>query len=230
MAKVSIKVIGSRALNPVADKRIKKHASILIYFKNKKIQIDAGNPNIEKPDILLITHAGYSHSDHIKNIKEYKKCQIFTAKNVAPDLAKKISEFKILDYKYQDVAGLKVMPFKVEHGRVQAVGYRIKIGKKVMVYLPDFGSFQGASKYFKNVDLLFLDSSTFSRDIARADYTIHKSIKNSLKFLKGNKLLPKKLYLIHIGRTLMPIDEKIKELKKICKNIDYCYDGKRVKL
>ncbi len=216
---MQIKIIGARALNSIADKRIIKHASARFCGRGNCLQIDAGNEFSGPARNFLITHL---HSDHIAKIGTIPKdSKVFVPDKSFADYlsAKTRATMQIIKpEKKTKIEDFMVTAFPVRHSsHTKTFGYRVETGDKAIVWLPDFRRLSGSLKYFRNLDILFLGASCFERNINHgrsAEYG-HQSIINSLKILRQNSIKPKKVVLIHIGRQLCPLNEKLKILHEM---------------
>ena len=231
-----IKIIGARALNPIEDKKVKKHASAIFYHQNKSLQIDIGNKSTQAVDYLVITHL---HSDHVGQIKTvsaktkilapHKSFQEF----IGLKIKRPVRLFK--SQKFLKLNDFEILAFKVNHSKhTKAFGYLVKSENKTCLWLPDFRNLDGCLKYFKNLDALFIGASTFSRPInshGNRHYG-HLDIITTLKVLKQNKLQPKRIYLMHLGRRLPPVPEKVAQLKLMFPKfkIEAVFDGQTIKI
>jgi len=216
---MQIKIIGARALNPIADKKIVKHASVQLCSRGQCLQIDTGNEFSGSARQILITHL---HSDHVGAIGSIpENSQVFVPDKSFADYLSAKTRAAIQIIKPEEktkIEDFMVTAFPVRHSsHTKTFGYRVEAGNKAIVWLPDFRRLSGSLKYFRNLDILFLGASCFERNINHgrsAEYG-HQSIINSLKILSQNRIKPKKVVLIHIGRQLCPLNEKLKILHEI---------------
>lgn len=215
---MKVRIIGSRALNPIGSNKIKKHASAIFYSSGVALQIDCGSRSSCPADYLVITHL---HADHVGQIKSVKK----SVKIFVPH--KSFQKFLLEEYDRQSVLlpkgkemGLqkfKISAFRVQHSRnTAAFGYVISADKKRCLWLPDFRHLRGCLEYFKNLDALFIGASTFDQPIntCAGNKCGHLPIIATLRILRRAKIKPKKIFLIHIGRRMMPLEKKVKILAK----------------
>lgn len=203
-------------------------ASIAIKHKDKTLVTDAGPDFFRQikreniiPDSILLTH---SHPDHIAALKKRAfQIPVYASKSTWTELPQKISDNcqnkkTLLLEKELNLAGLKIIPFKVDHSdRVKMVGFKIN----GFVYIPEQRNLtKSAEKYMKGAKILVLDGAIMDRDL-----NVHSSIKTKLKWLK--KLNPKKVYFTNIGRNTAKRSHKelINYLKNQDSKIDVFYDG-----
>lgn len=232
-----IKIIGARALNPIESKYAKKFASAVFISGNKSVQIDAGNKLTFKPDLLLITHIHEDHMGQIKTAFKGTKCCV-PAKEFIKKLLKLNKNLAYCFFEPQkpfNFYNFKITAFPVIHSKyTKTFGFRIEAENKKIVWLPDYRRLEGTLKYLENLDILFIGASTLSRNIVHrnADITGQLAIKNTLKILRNNKIYPRKIMLMHLGKTMAPVPEKIKYLQKLYPmfEIGFCYDNMRINL
>lgn len=231
---MKVRIIGARALNPIGDNKIRKHASAIFYSHNLSLQIDCGSRSLWPADFLLITHL---HSDHIGQIKSIRKSvRIYVPHKSFQDfLAQKYGResFLFAKEKKTELGCFKVLAFRVQHSRnTAAFGYLLQADKKNCLWLPDFRHLPNCLKYFKNLDALFIGASTFDQPIntCQDNKCGHLPIRTTLKILRRKKIKPKQIYLIHLGRRMVPLEDKIKMLKKEFSEfkINFAYDGEEI--
>lgn len=220
---MKVKIIGSRALNPIADKRIKKHASAVFVVPGNNLQIDIGNKFSNLADYLLITHLHSDHAGKIKTVPDFVK--IFVPhRSFQKLIAKKFGTKTYLFPASHEVkiGKFQILAFLVQHSKTtKTFGYLIKSNKKSCIWLPDFRSLNRCLKYFKNLDALFIGASTFDRPInSNSKKYGHSAIVTTLRVLKQQGIKPKKIFLIHLGRRLVPITLKVKILRKMFPEFD----------
>lgn len=225
-----IHILGSRALNPVDDPKIKLHSSIAIVVCGKYIQFDAGNPQKDtkvKPVALFITHA---HPDHIGHIEDFTDIPVYAIEDVwnHVDPKKFANAIPLRMNEPITIAGMIIEPFKVEHSKkVETCGYLIHDNQRKISYVPDVIRLTPeAKKCMKDNDIWFIDGSSYTRDIVNEDYG-HASIKTVMEWAK--ELKPKAIYFLHIGKdTVAHKQEALEYAKKIVPQSHICQDGMMV--
>lgn len=192
------------------DKRLR--SAILI---NKKILIDAGPDikkqlsasQIEKLEIVLITH---DHQDHIGGIKDLLRAR----KNLRILRLHPGQHFKLL--------GIDIYAFRVRHSNmIPTVG--VEVGQ--VIYLPDTLDLDTAEKYLKETKVAILDGSMLGRNFAG-----HLAIDEIIGRTKGMKNL-KKIYFTHNGHTKKTHKEMDKLVKTLGdKRYNIAYDGLEIEV
>jgi ribonuclease BN (tRNA processing enzyme) len=160
-------------------------SSYLIESKNNALLIDLGFGSITnlkkvlsplKIHNILITH--YLHADHIidliellwvkKILKEKNQLNVFGPKGINSFINKMLElfpelnlEFKLkikeLEYNKFNLFDFCIESKPVKHANIAALGYRIKLGKKVIVYSGDTEATETLIDLSKNADILILD-------------------------------------------------------------------------
>jgi L-ascorbate metabolism protein UlaG (beta-lactamase superfamily) len=230
-------IIGSKGLVPIKSQKAKKYTQCRIVSGKNNITIDAGNIFKHSTELVLITHL---HEDHIDNFHTVPKGTFVWAphKSFIPILRKINPRVKlnlIVPGKTTKYKKFKIIPFEVQHSSTsKTYAFRIEAEGKKIVWAPDFRNLIGNSKYLKNLDYLFINSSSLKKDIVHKNEKRHgqQSIINTLKWLEDQNIYPKKIYTIHYGLGMSPLDVKINYLKKLfpSQNINYGYDGKIITL
>ncbi len=228
-----IEIIGARASNPIGSNIIRKHASIKFQSQGKVLQIEIGNSFEPPADYLLFTHLHDDHAGKLdtlpSHIPIYAPAKSF--QKFIQDKQKSAIYFKpeIL----HSIEPFKILAFPVRHSRhTRAFGYRVEAEGKAFVWLPDFRRLLGVLRYLKNLDILFIGASCWKRHITHRNHENygHMAILTTLKTLKQNHIRPKQIILIHLGKQLMPIEEKIALLRQKFPDfsIDYGFDGEKI--
>lgn len=245
---MQIKIIGARALNPIGHKKIQKHAAVWLKSGKISLQIGAGNVIKRQPDLLLITHL---HSDHIKKIHTAPQGTLVGVPD--REFIKKLERHSNLEFQYFPLhkpvtfGDFNIIAFEVPHSKhTRTFGYLIttflrgrtwlgQVRPQRIVWLPDFRKFTGVLKYFKDLDILFLDGSTFEKDVDvryGKKWGGHMAVTKALTVLRQAKLKPRQIILIHLGKTMMPIKDRMTHLKNLFPefNLDYAWDGREMNL
>lgn len=233
---MTIKIIGARALNPIQSKLVRKFTCGEVKSGKTVLRIDAGVKAPGRPNLQLITHLHLDHFGrigalpkgtqvcvpHKEFVKKLQKHQHLKVKRVRPQQPFQFGPFKIT-------------PFKVFHSKhTPAFGYRIESEGKAVLWLSDFRRLKGATKFFKNLDALFIGAAALKRDITHADHEKygHMAITKTLAVLRRNHLKPKQIYLIHLGRGLAPLAARVQYLCQMFPyfKIDFAWDGRVIKI
>ena len=212
---IKLEIIGAKAnwSRSFSAKGFKKFTSCF-FETDYKFQIDAGNAwDKRKIDYLLITHL---HKDHIAKIESYPKKVVFCLPSEKfRKTIPKGDRILLLD-KASKIGKTRIRPFLVHHSKTSLTyGFKIIFRSASFIWLPDYFSPFDFS-IFKNANYYFLGASSLKKDILHRGYlTGQKSIFHFLKQLEKRKLFPKKkIYLIHLGLTMFPLQDKIEWLRK----------------
>jgi len=223
-------IIGTKGFAPIKESGVKKYTQCRIVSGKNNITIDAGNVFKHPANLVLITHLDESH---LTNFHTVPKGTLVWAphRSFIPILRKMNPRVKlnlIRPSKTTKYKKFKITPFRVLHNaRSKTYAFRIEAENKKFVWAPDTSSFIGTSKYLKNLDYLFLDSSSLKKNRKK-----HQSLINSLSWLKSQEIYPKKIFTIHYGIGMTPLKSKIKFAQKSFPgyNVNSTYDGKLIKL
>jgi len=177
---------------------------------NRKILIDATpdilkeltKTQIEKLELVLITH---DHSDHCGGIKDILK--------IKPNL--EIVRLKPgQHFKWE---GIEFYAFKVMHS-LSIVTVGLEMGP--VVYIPDVNNLITATKYFKESKIAILDGSVINRSTLG-----HLAINEIIAQTKNLRNL-RKIYFSHNGHTKRTHKEMVKTVKALGdERYSLAYDG-----
>ncbi len=219
---MKLKILGCLGYMPWKDKRRMNFTSCQFENEGKLFQIDIGNEfKGKKLDYLLISH---THHDHIGSFGTQPK----NTKVLIPSLSflDKLEE-RDPQFKWQlikgslNLSGLTINPFPVLHSSTSLTyGFKIK-SDKTFVWITDYMRFLNYSYILDKVDTLFLGASTLKTPI------VHKGLNHGqmpvftmLTKISKMKNPPKKIYLLHYGLAMSPIEVKVNFLKKTFTNLD----------
>lgn len=224
--------LGSKGEIEEKSKNHRYHSSLLITHKRFKLLIDYGEIhkyklNKIKPNVILITHA---HPDHAFGLKEGTNIPVYSTRESYKSIKKfPVKNFRIIkiNKKFQ-LNGFEIIAYKVIHSiRCPAVCYKIKVGKKIIVYAPDLIDIIKKGNVLKNVDFYIGDGSIFSRSLIRRKGKKlfgHSSIKTQINWCK--KFGIKKIFFTHFGKEIIKNEKEIKsKVKEIAENVEFAYDG-----
>lgn len=211
-------------------------ASILVETEGKKILIDCGpdfrwqmlSNRIEHLDAVLITHEHYDHVGGLDDLRPFcreKGVDIYAEDYVAEAIRTRIP-YAFRAHKYPgvpklelhpvplhpfEVAGVRIIPIRVMHGKLPIYGYRI--GN--MAYLTDVKSIpEEEYARLEGLDVLVLDA------LRAEPHPSHESLGEALAQVE--RIRPKETYLIHMSHRIGLHALVEKELPP---HIHYAYDG-----
>lgn len=214
-----LKFLGTKGYVEEKNKKHKRHSSLLITYRKKKLLIDwgldwYGRLNSINPDWILITHA---HPDHAFGLKEGTPKAVYAAwstykflrKFALPNL-KKIK--KNIPFK---LGPFKIMAYSVIHSiKAPAVGFRITAAGKTLAYNPDLIFIKNRRKIFKDLDLYIGDGSSVTRPMVRRKENKlfgHSSIRTQITSCKKFKI--RQAIFTHFGKEAIGMGEKKLEKK-----------------
>ncbi len=226
---IKLLFLGTKANIEESSKKHKYNSSFLIEYKKFKILIDYGllhknNLNKIKPNVIMITHV---HPDHYtwteRNIKtnipiyltkETLKYGKFKPKNYK--IIKPGKKFKIKDF--------TILPFKVLHSIIcPAIGFKIIVNKKSIIYTGDLVDIINKNKILKNVDYYIGDGSCIKANLVRKKGNKifgHARISTQINWCKEYEI--KNIIFTHLGKETI---KKEKDFKKKHPKIIFAYDG-----
>ena len=194
--------------------------------------------NVSKLDAVVYTHF---HADHVNGIDDLRMVAI-NVKKIIPIWADHKTEKKLkrsFNYifnttegsKYPPILNLNIIksffkisglggdvnfiPFKVNHGEINALGFKIEN----IAYIPDVLDIpQKTFSLLKNLDVLIIDA------LRRAPHPSHTHLEKTLSWIE--RLNPKISYLTNMHSDL-DYDEVMKEIPK---NVFPSFDGLEIEL
>lgn len=209
------------------DKRLR--TSALVQSKGVNIVIDVGpdfrqqmlNNPIERLDAVLITH---EHNDHVIGLDDIRPfyfrqkegIQYYASEKVFHELqirfpyafdknpypgAPKITMQYLTPLTPFKVKNMEIIPFKVNHGRLEVICFRIKN----LAYITDASAIPSESmKALDGIDTLIINA------LRKTPHYSHFSLKQALMII--DQLKPRKSFLTHISHFLGSTEEIQKEL------------------
>jgi len=230
---IRLNFLGTRGFIEEYTKQHKYHSSVIIEYKNFKLMIDHGIKSrpLKKlnPDAILITHA---HPDHYiwaeKNAES--KTPVYTSKKTFEYGKFKPKNYKIIKSGKKFKVGLfTILPYKVIHSLIcPAIGFRISVNKKVIIYNPDLIEILNKNKILKKIDCYIGDGSCIRANLVRkrgGNFFGHARIATQINWCK--KFGIKNIIFTHIGKETL---RKEKEFKEKCPGIIFAYDGMKIKI
>ncbi len=201
------------------DKRLRASAVVML-DNGKNLLIDcgpdfrtqileAGAPSLEA---MLITHSHYDHTGGIDDLRPYCKggrhFPTYCEHNVADDLRQRnpwsfakvlypgVPTFAIQEIeagKAFDVAGVEVMPLRVEHGKLPIIGFRIgRLG-----YVTDCKTMpQATIDALRGVDTLVINA------LRHKEHPTHLSLSQAIDIIR--QINPRQTYLTHLSHDMGP--------------------------
>lgn len=207
-----------------------KYQSSLLLIKNKfRLLIDFGVLHkypLEKikPNAIIITHA---HPDHYlwtkKNLET--KIPIYLTKETFNYGKFKPKNYKIIKPNKKFKLGpFSILPYKVLHSiRCPAIGFKISVEKKTLIYNPDLVDIINKNKILKNIDYYIGDGSSIQANLVRKKENKifgHARITTQINWCKKAEI--KNIIFTHLGKESI---KKEKEFLKKNPEIIFAYDG-----
>lgn len=233
---MKVKIIGSRAANPIGSRKVQKQTSVRFFDGKDCFQIDVGNTFKKENDKVTRIFITHLHNDHVCKINSVLRDIVINVPNST--FNKKLrnktkAKIEIISPRKKfKVGSFSVMPFNVKHSKnTKTYSYRICHHGKCVVWMSDFRNLRSCLKYFKGVDVIFLEASTFKKHIGDEGGG-HMAVIRSLEILRQRKVKPKKLFLTHLGKSMQPLDEKMKILRDMFPkfNLEAVCDGQVIRI
>ncbi len=220
---MKIKFEGTRGEIEEYSRKHRHHSSLLVEEGKFKLLIDHGVKTCSleriKPDAILITHA---HPDHFAwtkknlqtNIPIYLTRQTFNYARFKPqnyNFIKPNKKFKLGPF--------TILPYKVIHSiRCPALGFKVSLNHKSLIYNPDLIDIVNKNKILKNVSLYIGDGSSIRSNLVRRKNNKlfgHTRIQTQINWCRKYKI--SNVIFTHFGKEALSFgDKKLeKKLKQI---------------
>lgn len=223
------------------DKRLR--VSVLVEWEDYAFVIDCGpdfrqqmlTNHVPRLDGILYTHEHNDHTAGLDDIRPFYFRQgaisIYAQEEVVNALRQRFSYIFTIENKYPSapdlhvnlidenpffIEGLKIIPIKVMHGRLEVFGYRIGD----FSYITDAKTVADEEvEKLKGTKILVVNALRIE------PHPTHFNLEEALEFVK--KVNPEKAYFTHISHKLGFHDEVEKQLPK---NVFLAYDNLKIEL
>lgn len=226
--------LGTRGEIEESSKKHKYQSSLLLTKNKFRLLIDYGvihKYKLEKikPDVVLITHA---HPDHYiwtkKNLET--KIPVYLTKETFNYGKFRPENYKIIKPgKKFKIGPFTILPYRVLHSiRCPAIGFKISINKKVLIYNPDLVDIVNKDKILKNADCYIGDGSCIKANLVRrkGDKIFgHARITTQMNWCRKAGI--KNIIFTHFGKESI---RKEKQFKKEHPELIFAYDGMNMKV
>lgn len=227
------------------SKSRRTRSSLLLEKRRANLLIDCGpdflyqvkREKIKKIDAVILTHLHADAAGGLGQLDRWldKPVFVYTEKVNAARLLKKYKKLKYIKFQFFDIGrvfricGFAISARRVRHGLTPGfptVGYIIdnKLG-----YISDVGEIPESNlKYFKNLDVLFLDAAMWFGKGMKGHLNAGQAI------ALGKILRPKKLILTQIGHGFPPYERARREIARQARTAGFGgqvvlgFDGLRV--
>lgn len=164
--------IGTRGEIDLRSRRHRRHTSLLVSYRRKRVMVDCGEDWIDRvrrvaPHAIVLTHA---HPDHAWGLKRGAPCPVYAT----AETWKLIADYPI-DRRMTirpraplEVQGISFEAFPVEHSlRCPAVAYRVTAGEATVVYAPDLVYIVERAAALADVQIYIGDGASLTRPLIR---------------------------------------------------------------
>ena len=207
---IELKFLGTKGEIEESSKIHQYHSSMLIIQDNFRLLIDYGELHKYelskiKPDAILITHAHPDHyiwtkKDYITNIPIYMTKKTFDYGKFKPNNPKIIKEEKLFH-----IGPFKILGYNVIHSiRCPAVGFKIFVDKKKLVYNPDLIDIINKERILNKVDYYIGDGSCIMANLVRKKGEKlfgHTRITTQINWCKEKGI--KNILFTHLGKETL---------------------------
>jgi phosphoribosyl 1,2-cyclic phosphodiesterase len=169
---MKIKFLGTRGYIKLCSLQHRRHSSLLLTHKGKKIMIDCGTDWLGmigsiSPDAIFISHA---HPDHAWGLAGGADCPVYATEESWSAMANFPLDTRrmVPPRKPVEIHGFSFEAFPVIHSiRAPAVGYRISAGRASSFYVPDVIDIVDRKAALSGIRLYVGDGAALVRPIVR---------------------------------------------------------------
>lgn len=233
--------LGTRGYIEESSSLHRMHSALLLVYRGKRLLLDAGQTWLGhlkrlKPNWIAITHA---HPDHSFALAEGTTVPVYVSASSHALLKHyPVTRFRI----FREGAILRLGPFRVRpyavvHSiRAPAVGFRISVARKTLVYNPDIISIPEESKILTGVDIYIGDGASLTRPLVRRRGQAlfgHTTVRAQLHWCARNGI--RRAYIVHCGKQLVQmrpetLQSRVKELAGPTVRATVAHDGMTIRL
>lgn len=206
--------LGTRGYIDARTRRHRRHSSLLVEYRGRRLLIDCGEDWLGKldeiaPQRIFVTHA---HPDHARGLRAGAGCPVHATTETWEGMADyPIDRRETVRPRERDnVLGMTVEAFPVVHSlRAPAVGYRIAAGAAEIFYVPDVIDIQDRGAALGGIDIFVGDGATMTRSmVRRRDHKLfgHTTIRAQLGWCVENSV-PCAVFT-HCGSEIVNGDER----------------------
>lgn len=217
------------------DKRLR--TSLLLEAEGSRILFDCG-PDFRQQmlgfpfaplDAVFLTHEHYDHTGGIDDLRPFGAfgdVHVYAAPDCAAHLEERLP-YCFAEHKYPgvpriclhrlrphvpvSVGKLRVVPFRVMHGRLPILAFRVGS----LAYITDMKTFpEEEAPYLEGIDLLVVNA------LRHTSHNTHQSIEDAVAFARRTGA--RRTYLIHMGHNAGLHSESPRFLPP---GISFAYDG-----
>ena len=209
--------LGTRGEIGSKNRRHRRHTSLEVSYRGRRIIVDAGEDWLGRlddlsPRAIVVTHG---HPDHAFGLKEGAPCPVWATE----DGWEEMEEYPIPGDErhlvrtrepFEPVEDIVFEAFSVEHSiRAPAVGYRITAGVVTIFYSPDLVYIHERGEALAGCSLYVGDGATMKRSFVRKmdDHLVgHAPVYDQLGWCEKEGV--PRAVITHCGRQIVEGDER----------------------
>lgn len=209
--RLTLRFCGTRGYIEESNPLHRMHSALLLIYGGKRLLLDAGESwtgklDRLKPDWIAITHA---HPDHAFALKGGTNAPTYVTRQTHALLRDYPVPFRIIEPGRAFRAGpFRVEAYDVVHSiRAPAVGFRIRVAGKTIVYNPDIVSIPDEARVLSGVDIYVGDGATLTRPLVRrrGDALFgHTTVRAQLGWCTRHTI--PRAYIVHCGKQLVEME------------------------
>lgn len=209
-----VQFLGTRGYIEESSRLHAMHSALMFVYRGKRLLLDAGETWRGRlreldPHWIAITHA---HPDHSFALAEGTNVPVYVSA-ASYDLLKRypVKKFRVFeDGETLRLGPFRVRPYSVVHSiRAPAVGFRVAVARRVVVYNPDVISIPHETDVLDGVDTYIGDGASLTRPLVRrrGDALFgHTTVRAQLTWCKRNAIPV--AYVVHCGKQLVEMDPR----------------------
>ena len=164
--------LGTRGNIEARTDRHRRHTSLEVSYRGKRVMIDCGGDwrgelDELRPGAVILSHA---HPDHAFGLKDGAPCPVYATEEAWEQIADYPLEQRhtVRERRAVEIEGIGFEAFGVEHSlRAPAVGYRVSAGRVRIFYAPDLVYIHQRAAALEDVDLYIGDGASLDRSLVR---------------------------------------------------------------
>jgi glyoxylase-like metal-dependent hydrolase (beta-lactamase superfamily II) len=238
---VKIHFFGTRGYIEESSRLHRMHSALLLSFAGKRLLLDAGETWSGRigeldPNWIAITHA---HPDHAFGLRGGTGVPVYVT-SVTRRLLRgfPLSRLRTLTAgRWQAIGPFRVLAYTVVHSiRCPAVGFKVRAGRRTIVYNPDVISIDDRDRVLRDVDAFIGDGASLTRPLVRRRGDLlfgHTTVRAQLNWCKEAGI--GRAFIVHCGKQIVEMNareaqRRVDELAGPSVHATIAHDGMEVVL